>query len=769
LSGHCPIGQDREEFQTVSVASPADEAREVLEHDPHGQPQTTFQERYERAIGNPKLARNITRFQQTWRGNRNRSMEEIEFEALRSNLKAAKMRVTDDLDRYLSQFASMAEKAGATIHYADDADAVNRIVREICQRHGSKLIAKSKSMVSEEVDLNHRMAACGIDVVETDLGEWIVQKGGERPSHIVGPALHMGREEVGTLLNRVLDRPVSLTDIDEQVHAIRDDLRPVFFAAGIGMTGANALIAETGTVMMVTNEGNGRLSSSVPPVHIVLAGIEKLIPTFDDVVTQIRILGRSATGQRISVYTTFITGPTPGHEMHIVLVDNGRRAMRAKPEFVEALHCIRCGACANVCPPYREVSGHVFGHIYTGAIGLVVTQFHHGLDAIAKPQSLCLSCNACETVCPASIPLPRQILDVRKMVVARKGLPLAKRVVLNVYARPRAFDLATRVGSRAQRPLQRDRFVRGRHVPILKTQTRWRSMPALARQPLRDRVTATAEAPRTPIVPNGAAGKIVAVFPGCLTDRLFPEQGEAIAEVLRALGARVIVPSNLHCCGLPANNSGDDRHAKAMARQTIQALEKTLELIDVDFVVSGSASCVATLTQDYEHLFRHEPGWKRRADALAGRVMDFTSFLDRIARLPAGSLAGDERLTVTYHDSCQGANALGLREEPRRLLRDVLGCELRELAENTLCCGFGGSFGLDYPAISERLMNRKLDNAQATGAPILVTDNQGCIMHLRGGCDATGRPLKVMHLAELIAERLVTLSARSDRSGNLVK
>src|SRR6476661_6324236 len=241
------------------------------------------------------------------------------------------------------------------------------------------------------------------------------------------------------------------------------------------MTGANALIAESGSVMMCTNEGNGRMASSVPPVHIVMAGIEKLIPSFDDAVTQLRLLGRSGTGQRLTVYTTFITGPTPGHEMHIILVDNGRRKMRAMPEFREALHCIRCGACANVCPPYREVGGHVFGHIYTGAIGLVVTQFHHGLDAIAKPQSMCLSCNACEQVCPVGIPLPRQIIDTRKMVVAKNKLPTAKRVILAGYSRPRAVDISMTIGIRAQYPLTRGgSYVRGRHLPILKKQTRWR-------------------------------------------------------------------------------------------------------------------------------------------------------------------------------------------------------------------------------------------------------------------------------------------------------
>ncbi|MGH2532250.1 MAG: LUD domain-containing protein [Thermomicrobiales bacterium] len=744
------------------ASTPAVEATsEAIEEHPrsgHGEAPGTFAERYERALSNKRLSRNVTRYQQNWRVTRGRAMEEIAFDDLRAELKAAKTRAIDELDHYLDEFTKAAERAGAHVHLAVDADAANRIVQRIAEQHGATVIAKSKSMVSEEIDLNHRFHDLGIEPVETDMGEWLVQLAGQRPSHIVGPALHMGREDVAELYQEKLDATLPPDDIEALVRFGRDQIRPVFFRAGIGMTGANGLIAETGTVMLVTNEGNGRLASSVPPVHVVLAGIEKLLPTWDDAVTQMRILGRSGTGQRMTVYTTFITGPTPGHEMHIVLVDNGRRKMRAFPEFREALHCIRCGACANVCPPYREVGGHVFGHIYTGAIGLVVTPFHHGLDAAAKPQSLCLSCNACETVCPVDIPLPRQILDVRKMVVRAKGLPAAKRIILTAYARPRAFDLLTRIGSRAQRPLQRGSFVRGRRVPILRKQTRWRSMPALPRRPLRDRIEATdVDSTWPPVMPNGAAGKIVALFPGCLTDRLYPEQGEAIIDTLRALGARVVFPRGLHCCGLPAANSGDDRHARKMAKQTIAALERAR----ADVILSGSASCVAMLTQDYRHMFRDDPAWQTRAEWLASRVMDFTTFLDRVAALPAGSLAGPAREVVTYHDSCQGLNALGLREEPRRILRDVLGYEVRELEENTLCCGFGGSFSFDYPEVAERLMNRKLDNAQATGAPIVVTDNQGCILHLRGGCDAGKRPLQVRHMAEFVAERLREIMARS--------
>jgi len=305
-----------------------------------------------------------------------------------------------------------------------------------------------------------------------------------------------------------------------------------------------------------------------------------------------------------------------------------------------------------------------------------------------------------------------------------------------------------------QKPLQHGKFVRGRNVPLLKQQTRWRSMPALPNQPLRDRVKrfkGTASAIR-PLIPNLAVGSTVALFPGCMTDRVFPEQGESIVTTLRALGVNVIFPDGLHCCGLVANNSGDLGHALMMAKQTIGVLER----VPADLIVSGSASCVGMLAQDYLHLFRDDPEWLARAEKLSPRVIDFTTFLTNVAQIESGSLLPRNGAagTVTYHDSCQSLNALGIKEEPRRILRDVLGVEINELPENNVCCGFGGSFSFEYPEIAERLMNRKLNNAESTGAHTIVTDNQGCIMHLRGGCDAEGRPLEVRHIAELLAERI---------------
>jgi len=274
-------------------------------------------------------------------------------------------------------------------------------------------------------------------------------------------------------------------------------------------------------------------------------------------------------------------------------------------------------------------------------------------------------------------------------------------------------------------------------------------LPTLADPPLRARIPRGELLPaEQPVVANGAAGYRVALFPGCMTDNLYPEQGQAIVQALRGLGVRVLYPDGLHCCGLPALNSGDVRHGQWMARQTIRALERC----DADFILSGSASCVATLSQDYLHLFRDDPIWLGRAESIARKVIDFTSFVDSVADLPPGSLAHARRRVVAYHDSCQGLNALGLRAAPRRILGDVLGHEVRDLAESRVCCGFGGSFSFDYPRISERLMDRKLDDAEATGALEIVTDNQGCILQLRGGSDAQGRRLEVLHLAQLVAE-----------------
>src|SRR5215469_8930679 len=469
--------------------------------------QQPFERRLEHALADEQMHSALGRFAPSWRASRQAvfGYEEDEygpdysFTHMRTRLREAKDYAIEHQPELLAQFSAMAEAAGTVVYQAATAEEANRYIYELCQRRGIDLVVKSKTMVSEETELNHYLEARGIQAVETDLGEWVAQLAHERPSHMVMPIIHKTRQQVGTLLTDATGREISRENVAEQVAVIRVEHRKAFLNAGMGISGANALIAESGTVMMLTNEGNGRLVTSLPPVHVVMAGYDKLIGTFAEAMTQLRLLARSATAQHITSYTTFITGPaTPGKEVHIVLVDNGRSVMRADPRFKEALRCIRCAACANICPSYQQVGGHAFGYIYSGAIGLVVTPFHHGLDAGAGPQSLCVSCNACETVCPVEIPLPNLILDVRSRVVEAKGLPWLKRVIFGIMARPHLFDLAVRFFSFAQLPLTwGSNYISARKLGILgklpgvhtiAKLARWRSLPAFANRPLRDRV-----------------------------------------------------------------------------------------------------------------------------------------------------------------------------------------------------------------------------------------------------------------------------------------
>lgn len=413
------------------------------------------------------------------------------------------------------------------------------------------------------------------------------------------------------------------------------------------------------------------------------------------------------------------------------------------------LRCIRCGACANVCPPYQVVSGHVFGHIYAGAVGLVTTPFHHGIENDAGPQGLCVQCNACATVCPVEIPLPRQILDTRRKVVEWEGLPWYKQVAFDLWSRPALFDGAARAASVIQRPMVRDGFIRKLPLP---ESLSWRTTPALAATPARDRLIGREPAPATggPIAGSAAKGLTVAYFIQCITDRFLPEMAEATVRVIEACGAGVIVPEGQHCCGLSAYDSGDNRHARAMAKQTIRWLEG----IRAHYVVSGAASCVIMIAHDYEHLFADDPHWLQRAERVSRKVIDLTNFLDKVAQLPRDALNAGPFHPVTYHYFCQSHNVLGMREEPRRLITEVMGLEMAEMNEASTCCGFGGSVSIDHPRVSKHIVERKLVNIDATGAPLVITDNPGCILHLRGSVDASGRPQRVLHMAELVDERL---------------
>jgi L-lactate dehydrogenase complex protein LldF len=353
---------------------------------------------------------------------RQAAIEYQPMDEMRQHARSIRAHTVRHLGHYLALFADRLEEAGGAIHFAADAAEATQLVADLVRGHGGTII-KSKSMVTEELELNRRLQADGRVVIETDLGEFIAQLAGEPPSHIVAPVLHKTRQEIGRLFADRLS--VEYTEEPSELnHIARSHLRPTFLTAGIGITGANFAVAATGSVVIVTNEGNGWLSASVPPIHIAVMGLERLVPGLPELGVLLEVLARSATGQRLSAYTTMITGPRrPGesdgpHELHVVVVDNGRSRLPGGT-YEEVLTCIRCGACLNVCPVYRQVGGHAYGSIYPGPIGAVLSPVLFGLERFGDLAYASTLCGACLEVCPIQIDLPRMLLELRRQATGQ--------------------------------------------------------------------------------------------------------------------------------------------------------------------------------------------------------------------------------------------------------------------------------------------------------------------------------------------------------------
>ena len=402
-----------------------------------------------------------------------------------------------NLDRYLEQMADNVEARGGNVFFAEDGEAVVRYIGDLARRKGAKVVTKAKSMATEEIELNRRLeedyADLDLEIVETDLGEWIAQLAGDHPSHIVGPILHMNRKRITEVLSQAAGEELP-PDVEALGSFARKRLREKFLAADIGVTGANFGVAETGTVATITNEGNARLVTSVPPVHVIVMGIEKLVPRFEDLSVFVRLLARSGTGQKLTVYTNFITGPRDegeldgAEELHLILMDNGRSKLLGT-EFEEALYCIRCGACLNVCPVYRQTGGHAYGSTYSGPIGAVITPLLKGQkDAKDLPHASSL-CGACWEACPVGIPLHELLLKLRNQQVEEgmkgKGETLAFKGFENTMKNPALYKISGKAGRLVQKPLKKDGSVRPLPGP-LSAWTDSRDLPPLAEKPFRD-------------------------------------------------------------------------------------------------------------------------------------------------------------------------------------------------------------------------------------------------------------------------------------------
>ena len=429
-----------------------------------------FPDNAHRAMADVKLQQALARFGEGFPVKRRRAVARMpEFEALRDAGKAIKDHTLEHLDFYLERFEAKVVEAGGKVHWCADAESARQTVLAICRDAGARTVTKGKSMIGEEIGINEFLEKNSIKPIETDLGEYIIQLRDEPPSHIIAPAVHLSKAQVADSFrqhhtqfpaDRALEEPRVMLD------EAREVLRQAFIAADVGITGANMLIAETGSIVLVTNEGNGDLTQTLPKVQIVIASIEKTVPTLEDAATILRLLARSATGQEMSVYTTFTTGPKrPGDldgpaTFHVVLLDNGRTAMLGN-EFREMLRCIRCGACINHCPVYASIGGHAYGWVYSGPMGAVLIPNLIGMEEAGHLPNASTLCGRCEEVCPMRIPLPRMLRNLRERQFEGKLTAKPMRWGLAAWAflasRPKLYAMAMQIGVGAMGLLGRKR------------------------------------------------------------------------------------------------------------------------------------------------------------------------------------------------------------------------------------------------------------------------------------------------------------------------
>lgn len=637
------------------------------------------------------------------------------------------------LPELILRFRNEAEKAGAQTYLASTPEQALAAIEGICRARGAKLIVKSKSMVGEEIGLNEFLEERGYRVVETDLGEWIVQLAGERPSHITAPALHKTKEQVAALLSKHLGRPVP-ADIEEMVKIARREMREVFCRADVGLSGTNLAVAESGTLVLVSNEGNARLVTGLPPVHIALVTVEKFVESLEQAVTLLKGLITSSSGMKLTSYVSFITGPSRTtdiekqlvlgvhgpQELHILILDNGRLAAAADQDLKETLYCLKCGGCMLVCPVFQAVGGHSFGGpVYPGGVGGLLTAVTHSVEEGLIPAGLCADCKKCEAFCPVGIRTGDLLLKLKN----RRPAALWEKGLSGVFKKTRWAEPGARLLGLLEHLAGPLRLLGLLPLPW----TKGKRIPAP-----RFRSGRAKEAGR---------GRTVYLFQGCLVKFFFPEVRESVEDGLRGLGFRVITPKDQVCCGAPSLHLGREADVRDLAARNLDSFEREKP----DFIITVCPTGNAILKKKYPEL---DPRGARWVD----RIHDFTRFAIEFGPTPEVERP-EGRRPAFYHYPCHSVNEGGMTDEPLRLLRG-LGYEPRVEAEPTTCCGFCGVFSARNPELSERLWRKKAARIKALPAPLIVTDCPGCLFqiraHLGGRKDGPG----IRHSAEVFAQAL---------------
>jgi iron-sulfur cluster protein len=730
--------------------------------------------------------------------NRNRyiaTAEIADYDALKDQARAIKERSLRDQPQLVQQLEASVRRNGGHFFLAQDAQQATHYIGEVCKKHGVRLVVKAKSMTSEEIGLNHVLEALGIEVAETDLAEFILQVADEQPSHIVGPALHYSRERITALFKRVFKTDLPLDSGEELTAFARERLREKFLTADAGISGANFVAADSGTLVLVESEANIRMTTLVPPLHIAVTGIEKILPTREDLAPFIELLAASGTGQPMTSYTSVIrpplaapvisdgTAPAKPREFHLVIVDNGRSRMRADPVLSEALYCIRCGACSNCCANFQAVGGHAFGgQTYSGGIG---GAWEAGTRDLASSRfaELCTGCSRCVTQCPVRIDIPwlntvlRQRLGKQESSAAAQAV---RRVLAGVPADDAGaslqklffgrYDLAGKFSApfaslvNAVNRLGVSRALLQRFVGL----DRRRALPPFASPTL---VTAAKRRARKKTEAAGSANATTAksaarhkavLFADVFTNYGTPERGIAALDVLEAIGVDIIV-SPTSPDGRAALSQGMIATATKQARRTAALLKKYID--EGRDIVVVEPSVLAMFRLDYRHLLPDDDAGRKLYEALRERTFDGPEYvwkciqedgLDAAEIFPAARHPLGTR--IFYHSHCQQktietqrAVQSGASAKPTEALLRAAGFDVA--TSQVECCGMAGSFGYkkDYYDLSQAVgedLFQQVRRVEEDGGPrTLVVTGTSCQEQLR---DGLGR--RVVHAMELLAE-----------------
>lgn len=667
----------------------------------------------------------------------NTTKDEIPWEDYKEKAKAIREACVKQLPHLIKKFTKEATKAGAHVYEASTPQEALSSIEKILRQKEAKLIVKSKSMVSEEIQLNSFLQKKGYRIVETDLGEWIIQLAKEKPSHITAPALHKTKEEVAELLSRQLGKDVP-PDPKKIVRLAREEMRKYFMEADVGISGANLAVAESGTLVIISNEGNARLVTSLPPVHIALVTTEKFVETLEQAVTLSKALILASSGLKMTAYVSFITGPSRTtdiekelvvgvhgpQELHIIILDNGRLKISQDKDLDKILNCLKCGGCMLVCPIFQCLGGHVYGGpVYPGGIGVLLTSVTQSLKGSSSLLDFCADCKKCEEFCPVGIPTG----DIMLKLKCERGPKLWERTLSTLFRRKHLAERAAKILSLLQQLWKRDGYLKS--LPF--AWAKGKSLPAInlkKSEPVEEKKGAKAY-----------------LFQGCLVKFFFPEIRDSVLTILSHFGFHVVSPSDQACCGAPSLHLGHKKDVQNLALKNLESFAKE----DPDYILTVCPTGNSILKKLYPELEAKSSRWREK-------IFDFTEFMAKKGLFPEikKSLKKEE---VFYHYPCHYLNALKLKDEPKIILQ-ALALNPTEEEEPFTCCGFCGVFSLKNPEISASMWEKKKKKILKSEASLVATDCPGCLFQLRANLRNESHPFKIFHTAELYAKVMEQIS-----------